>query len=285
MRSIAWLAEKGGVGKSTLAINTSVGLAKLGNRVLVIDGDAQANASMIFLKGRAPDAPTLLDVLTNEVEVSETILATDIPNLELVPADGSLADANVLLAAELGRERRLRLAMQDVAESYDFVVVDAGPARSLLNVNILNFVGEIYAPVDPGIFALAGLMKLQEAVEGVVKFLDNSALKISGLVVNRVQRDNLSRDTEAQLRQAFGPLVMSAVIPASTKIDLNRGVILRPGQGLGIVVLIEPSVTCVHGRLPPTTVCPGGAVNPRCAAAERSAYAAACARSVSVSPA
>lgn len=218
MRSIGWLSEKGGVGKSTCAVNVSVALAKRGKRVLVIDADPQSNASLVLTAGQGSgDDATLFHVLTNEAEALEAIRPTSISGLDLLPADGQLADANVLLASELGRERRLRAAMKDV-EGYDFIVIDTSPQRSLLNVNVLNFVGEVYCPLDPGIFALAGLVKLQEVIGGVVRHLDNPTLRLAGLVVSRVQRDNLSRDTEAQLRSAFGDLVLKTTIPASTKI-------------------------------------------------------------------
>lgn len=219
MRSIAFLSAKGGVGKSTCAVNVAVALAKSGRRVLVVDADAQGNASMVFLGGRAPDdGPTLFHVLMNEAEPAEAIRPTGTPGLDLLPADGNLADANVLLVSELGRERRLRAAMQEVDHGYDVVVLDTSPAWSLVNVNVLNYATEVYCPVDPGIFAIAGLVKLQESIAGVVKFLDNPTLKLAGLVVNRVQRDNLSRDTEAQLRGAFGELVMKTTVPAAVSI-------------------------------------------------------------------
>lgn len=218
MRSLAWLSEKGGVGKSTCAINTAVALAKRGNSVLLIDADPQASASMVLLEGRAAASPTLFHVLMNEAGAGEGIRPTRTPGLDVLPADGQLADANVLLVSEMGRERRLRLALQEVDAPYDFVVIDTSPQRTLVNVNVLNYVAEVYCPVDPGIFAIAGLVKLQEAIAGVVRYLDNPAVKLAGLVVSRVQRDNLSKDTEAQLRGAFGDLVMRATVPASTKI-------------------------------------------------------------------
>ncbi len=105
-----------------------------------------------------------------------------------------------------------------VGESYDFVILDTSPQRTLINVNVLNFAEEVYCPVDPSIFGIAGLVKLQGVVADVAKFLDNSTVRIAGLVVTRMQRDNLSRDVEAQLRQAFGPLVCKATIPASAKV-------------------------------------------------------------------
>jgi chromosome partitioning protein len=218
MRSIAWLSEKGGTGKTTFAVNTAAALARRGRRVLVIDADPQANASMVFLRGQDAGRPTLFHVLTNEAGAADAIRGTATPGVDLLPADTQLADANVLLASEMGRERRLRLAMREVDGSYDFVVIDTSPQRTLININVLNYAGEVYCPVDPGIFALAGLVKLQEAVAGVVKFLDNPTLRLAGLVVSRAQRDNLSRDTESRLRTAFGGLVMKTTVPASTKV-------------------------------------------------------------------
>lgn len=218
MRSIAWLSEKGGTGKTTSAVNTAVSLAKRGKRVLVIDADPQANASLVFLRGQTPDPPTLYHVLTNTADPGDTIRSTPTPGLDLLPADTLLADANVSLASEMGRERRLRLAMRGVDEAYDFVVIDTSPQRTLININVLNYVAEVYCPVDPGIFSLSGLVKLQGAVAEVVKFLDNQALRISGLILTQARADNLTRDVEAQLRATFGALVHGTTIPASVKV-------------------------------------------------------------------
>ena len=218
MRSIAWLSEKGGTGKSTSAINTAVGLAKLGRRVLLVDADPQSNATLVLTEGQGAEAPTLFHVLTNEADAGAAIRPTRTPGLDLLPAETLLADANVSLASELGRERRLRLAMRDVEAAYDFVVVDTGPARSLLNVNVLNYVAEVWCPVDPGVFSIAGLGTLQGAVAEVARYLDNARLRIAGLVLTRTARDNISRDVEAQLRAAFGDLVCRTTIPGSAKV-------------------------------------------------------------------
>jgi chromosome partitioning protein len=218
MRSIGWLSEKGGVGKSTCAVNVAVALAKAGRRVLAIDADPQANLTMILLRGAPAEPPTLFDVLTDDIETATAVRATTTEGLDVLPACAQLADANVILASEMGRERRLRLALQELAGRYDVVVIDTGPARTLVNVNVLNAVGEVFCPVDPGIFGIAGLVALREAIAGVVRFLDNPTLRLAGLVVSRVARDNLSRDTESQLRTAFGDLVMKTTVPASVKI-------------------------------------------------------------------
>jgi len=219
MRSIAWLSEKGGTGKTTSAVNTAVCLAKMKQRVLVIDADPQANATMVLLKGETTaEPPTLYHVLTNTADAGDTIRMTSTPGLDLLPGATELADANLTLVSEIGRERRLKMAMRGVDQHYDFVVIDTSPQRTLININVLNYVGEVYCPVDPGIFSLAGIVKLQGAVGEVVKFLDNPDLKISGLVVTRTNNDNLTRDVEAQIRATLGSQVYKATIPSSTKI-------------------------------------------------------------------
>lgn len=219
MRSIAWLSEKGGTGKTTSAINSAVGLARLGNRVLVVDADPQGNASLVLLGGQGADAPSLYHVLVNEAEAEDAIRPTAVPGLDILPADATLADANLALAGELGRERRLRLALEGFEPVYDFIVIDTSPTRSLLNVNVLNFVGEVLVPIDPGLFSLSGLGQLQQAVDQVRRFLDNRALRIAGLVLTRTASNNVSRDIEAQVRTAFGPLVKASTIPTNAKIE------------------------------------------------------------------
>jgi chromosome partitioning protein len=218
VRSIAWMSEKGGSAKTTCAVNTAVCLAKSGLRTLCLDCDPQGNATMVLLGGREPEGPTLFHVLTDDTDAGGTVIPTTTPGLDLIPSDARMADANSILAGEVGRERRLRLAMRGVDEAYDFVIVDTSPQRSVINANVLNYVAEVLAPVDPGIFSLAGLVKLQGAVAEVVRFLDNQALRVAGLVLTRATNDNLARDVEGQLRSTFGPLVYKTVVPASTKV-------------------------------------------------------------------
>jgi chromosome partitioning protein len=217
-RTIAMMSEKGGSGKTTTCVNLAVALAKLGKKTLVVDSDPQGNASLVLLKGVTPDPPTLYHVLVNETDAADAILKTATPGLDLMPADTLLAEANVTLASEMGRERRLVLAMRDLRAAYDFVIVDTSPSRTVVNANVLNYVAEVYATVDPGVFSLAGLIKLQTAVAEVVRFLDNKALTISGLILTQAQPNNLSRDIEEQLRATFGSLVHKTVIPESVKV-------------------------------------------------------------------
>lgn len=252
MRSIAVMGEKGGTAKSTTVINVAAALARRGNRVLVVDADGQANTTMVFLRGRAPERPTLSDVLLEGADAANAIRETGSRRLELLPADATLADVNVALAAEIGRERRLRLAMEGVAESYDFVVVDTGPARSLVNVNVMNFAGEVLAPVEPGIFALAGLGKVQEAIGEVARYLDNRELKLAGLLLARCRNDNVSRDVERQLRELFGELVYRATIPGSVRVEEANArflpVIDYAPRSTAARAYLELTEEIVHGR-------------------------------------
>lgn len=218
MRSIAWMAEKGGVGKTSSAVNTAVCLAKLGHKTLFIDADPQGNASLIFLNGSEPQVPTLYNVLTRTADTSDAIVKTSHNHLDLLPADSRLADANVSLAGEMGRERRLRLAMRDVESHYAYIIFDTSPQRTLINTNVLNYVSEIVVPIAPSIFDLVGLNKLQAAVADVVGLLDNQSLRIAGLLLTRTRRDNLSGDVESQLRATFGSLVFTTTIPDSIKV-------------------------------------------------------------------
>ena len=219
MRSIAWLSEKGGTGKTTSALNTASALAKLGRRVLVVDCDPQGNASLVLLRGEPADVPTLGAVLLGEAEAVDAIRATHWPGVDLLPADVSLADAGLALAEMMGRERRLRLALKGVGQGYDYVILDTSPTRSLLTINVLNYAAEVVVPVDPGLFSLAGLGQLQQAVDQVRRYLDNRVLRISGVVLTRTAPNNVSREIEAQVRAAFGALALTSTIPASTKIE------------------------------------------------------------------
>ncbi len=219
MRRIAFISEKGGTGKTTTAINVAVGLAKSGKRVLIADLDPQGNASLVLLGGVPAASPTIGSVLLDQAEAHETIRPTATPGLDILPSDVTLADANLALASEVGRERRLRVALEEIQERYDYVVLDTSPQRSLLSVNALVYAEEVLVPVDPGLFAVAGLGQLQATVDEVRRYLDNRALRIAGLILTRTRNDNVSRDVESQLRTMFGELVHKTTIPTNAKLE------------------------------------------------------------------
>ena len=221
MRRIAWCSEKGGTGKTTSAINCAVALAKSGSRVLLVDVDPQANATLVMLRGESAVPPTVAEVLTGEARPGESIVPTRTPRLDLMPAAVALADANLSLANAIGRETRLRAALAGLA--YDFVVIDTPPTRSLLTVNALVAAEEVMIPVEPGLFSLAGLGALQSAIDDVRRYLDNPSLRIAGILLTRTRNDNVSRDVEGQLRAAFGDVVFKATVPTSVKVEEAHG--------------------------------------------------------------
>src|SRR4051812_24059141 len=135
---MAVITLKGGAGKTTTALCLAVGLARRGYRTLAVGGDSQANASMTLPDGGTPPTPTLGHVLLDQGDVGDAIRPTRVPGLDVLPSDAQLADAALLLSDQMGREKRLRSALESVAGGYDFAVIDSAPQMSLVTVNILN---------------------------------------------------------------------------------------------------------------------------------------------------
>jgi chromosome partitioning protein len=219
VRSIGVVNLKGGSGKTTTALSLAVGAALRDRRILLIDGDPQANATMTMLDGQPAEDPTLGHVLLDQADAAEAIRPTRVGGVDIIPADAKLADAALMLGDQLGRERRLRGGMRRVKDDYDLVVIDAAPQLNLVTINILNYAGELLVPVDAGLYSVAGLGRLQETVDQVRRYLDNRELWIAGLVLTRAHNNRATKDIEGQLRAAFGPLVHEAVIPHSVRVE------------------------------------------------------------------
>ena len=219
MRRIAVINAKGGSGKTTTALCLAVGLTRRGRRTLLVDADAQGNATMTALDGQAPEPPTLANVLMDPEMVAEAIRPTRLDRLDVLPADAQLADAALLLDKAIGRETRLRDALAGLGGRHDAVVVDCPPQTSLVVLNVLAAVAELIVPVDAGIYSVAGLAQLQGTVEQVRRYLHNRELRIAGLLLTRTHNNRATRDIAAQLREAFGPLVYRASIPHSVRVE------------------------------------------------------------------
>jgi chromosome partitioning protein len=181
MRRIAVINQKGGVGKTTTAVNLAAALARQGERVCVLDLDPQAHATTHFGVEPDGDRPSVYDVLVRNRALAD--VRRDVgPNLSLVTSDINLAAAEVELAGVVGREVILREAMAHDAEAFDYVLVDCAPSLGVLTINALAASDEVFIPLQPHFFALHGLSKLLETTALVARRI-NPALRVSGVVV------------------------------------------------------------------------------------------------------
>jgi chromosome partitioning protein len=219
VRTIAIVNLKGGSGKTSTSLSLAVGAAARRRRVLLIDSDPQANASLTMLDGATAEEPTLSQVLLDQAEAVEAIRPSRVKRVDILPADARLADAALLLAEQLGRERRLRTALHTVEGNYDLVIVDAAPQLNLVTINVLNTVRELIVPVDAGLYSLVGLGRLEETIDQVRRFLDNRELRIAGLVLTRTHHNRATKDLERQLREVYGDRVYQTTIPHSVRVE------------------------------------------------------------------
>jgi chromosome partitioning protein len=181
MRSIAIINQKGGVGKTTTAVNLSAALAAEGHRVCIVDLDPQAHASLHLGIALAEGVPSIYDVLTGDVRIADVKRQLN-DRLSIIPSHLDLAAAELELAGEVGRELILRdkLAQEDL--DCDFLLVDCPPSLSILTLNALTAVNEVFLPLQPHFLALHGLSKLLRTIEVVTQRL-NSKLRLSGVVL------------------------------------------------------------------------------------------------------
>jgi len=181
MRSIAIMNQKGGVGKTTTAVNLSAALAATGLRVCVVDLDPQAHATLHFGVEPAPDDLSVYNLLTGKTRVSDVLRAVD-ENLWVIPSSLDLAAAELELVSVIGRESILRDKLRDDPPPVDYLFIDCPPSLGILTLNALSAVGEVLIPLQPHYFALHGLSKLLETIDLVAERL-NDRLKLSGVIL------------------------------------------------------------------------------------------------------
>jgi len=218
-RIIAVANQKGGVGKTTTAINLATALAAVGQQILVIDLDPQGNASTGLGIDRAARTLTTYDVLIGESAVDAAVLPTEIPGLNLVPSTIDLSGAEVELIDVPRRNFRLREALAPVAGSYDFVLIDCPPSLNLLTVNALVAAESVIVPLQCEFFALEGLSLLLKTIERV-KMHFNPELAMHGVVLTMFdKRNKLSDQVAADVRGHLGDKVYDTVIPRNVRIS------------------------------------------------------------------
>jgi chromosome partitioning protein len=216
MRVIAVTNQKGGSGKTTSAVNVAAALGETGKRVLVVDLDPQANASLWF--GANDGGRALLEVLTEDRALGTVVRATAIPGVDIVPTSDWLIGVDKALASEVGAETILRRALSSLPQQWDLVLLDCPPSLGLLAISALAACQEVLVPVEMSAMALAGLAGLMKTMDRVRERL-NPALRMAGVLACRVDgRTRLHQDILASLRERFGSDVFKTVIRENIRI-------------------------------------------------------------------
>jgi chromosome partitioning protein len=216
---IAIANQKGGVGKTTTAVNLGAALADLGYRTLVVDLDPQGNASTGLGIDPRSIEHSMYDVLLHGVPLEDCIEASSVRNLFVAPANLDLAGAEIELVPAFSRELRLREAVESVRDQFDYVLVDCPPSLGLLTVNGLAGAGEVLVPIQCEYYALEGLGQLLRNVDLVQKRL-NPALELSAIVLVMYDaRTKLAEQVAAEVRAHFGDVVCRSVVPRTVRLS------------------------------------------------------------------
>ncbi len=218
-RIVAIANQKGGVGKTTTSVNLGAGLAELGFRVLVVDLDPQGNASTGLGINHRNVQGSIYDVLMNGVAVEDCVEPTAVRNLFVVPATIDLAGAEIELVPAMSRELKLKKALAEVSDDYDFTLIDCPPSLGLLTVNGLAAATDVIVPIQCEYSALEGLGQWLRNVS-LVRGNLNPALEVRGIVLTMYDaRTNLAEQVEHEVRHHFGPIVYRTVVPRTVRIS------------------------------------------------------------------
>jgi chromosome partitioning protein len=218
-RVLAIANQKGGVGKTTTAINLGTALAAVGQRVLLVDLDPQGNASTGLGIGRSARRLTTYDLLIGRASSAEVVIATAIPNLAIIPATIDLSAVELELVEEDRRVFRLEDALAGIEEPFDYVLIDCPPSLGLLTVNALVAADAVLVPLQCEFFALEGLSLLLKTVERVRRNF-NLRLAVEGVVLTMYdRRNNLSNQVETDVRAFLGERVFATVIPRNVRVS------------------------------------------------------------------
>jgi len=227
---IAIANQKGGVGKTTTAVNLSSCLAVKGKKVLIIDIDPQGNTTSGLGIDKTRIEKSIYDVIINDVPINETYIETKVKNLVLFPSNIQLAGAEVELVSVISRETRLKYALQDIKDDFHYIIIDCPPSLGLITVNALTAADTILVPIQCEYYALEGLSQLMNTVKLVQKHL-NPDLKVEGVVLTMFDaRTNLSIQVVEEVKKYFGNKVYRTIIPRNVRLSE------APSYGLPIIL-------------------------------------------------
>jgi len=229
-RIMAIANQKGGVGKTTTAVNLSACLADQGQKVLLIDIDPQGNSTSGLGIDKKKVKNSIYDVLINDEPMKETIIKTKYEGLSIVPSTIQLAGAEIELVAAISREQKLKHALREVEQNYDFVIIDCPPSLGLLTINALTAADTVLVPIQCEYYALEGLGQLMNTIKLVTKHL-NPDLEVEGVVLTMFDaRTNLSIQVVEEVKKYFRNKVYRTIIPRNVRLSE------APSHGKPIIV-------------------------------------------------
>jgi len=236
MKKIALCNQKGGVAKTTTAINLAAYLAILGKKTLVIDLDPQANATSGLGINKNETEHSIYNVLHEHVGIEQAIASTDIEGLSIVPSNINLTGAEVELVNVMGREYRLKKALEAIENEYDFAIIDCPPSLGLLTINGLGAADSILIPIQCEYYALEGLGQLMNTFN-LIKENVNENLEVEGVLMTMADfRTNLTKEVINEVKKHFSDKVYNAVIPRAIKLTE------APGFGKPIALYDKESI-------------------------------------------